>query len=75
MKCKIKCTKCKGVGKFFPPDGITKADMVLCNICKGTGQRPDGYVVRKKETPTKVYLRKSDGLDSLNEKLRGKTLF
>lgn len=63
----MKCTKCKGVGKFFPPEGITKADMKHCNICDGTGERPNGYKTKKQKTKNrrKEYLNKQMGFSEL----------
>lgn len=38
------CTRCRGFGMRMPPEGTTRADMVDCNLCEGTGKLPNGYV-------------------------------
>lgn len=62
----MKCTKCKGMGKFFPPEGTTKSDMKHCNICDGTGERPFWYEPKKqKKGKPKEYMNRKMGLDEL----------
>lgn len=59
-----RCTKCKGLGEYIPPTGMTKADIVKCHICGGTGTLPDDYKI-KKELPRANrarYFNKNDGI-------------
>ena len=65
----MRCTKCRGVGKFFPPEGITKNDMKPCHLCNGSGTLPDSYMPKKdtKKNRAGRYFRKSDGLENVEK--------
>lgn len=64
-----KCTKCKGLGEYIPPNGMTKADIVKCHICSATGILPKDYKIKKDgaRTSKPKYFRKDAGLDQLKE--------
>ena len=65
---KRKCTRCRGHGKYLPENGFTKADMITCKICSGSGVLPEGYVViRNGLKKARTYLPKDSGMEDLKD--------
>ena len=64
-----KCTRCRGHGKYLPENGFTRADMVQCRICKGSGVLPEGYVVNRNglKWANKPYVTKTEGIEETKD--------
>ena len=61
----VKCHRCRGHGKYLPEHGFTKADMVSCKACEGSGILPEGYVINRNGNKRKVI--NSDKIERLEE--------
>jgi hypothetical protein len=60
-----KCTRCRGHGKYLPEHGFTKADMVICKTCEGSGILPEGYVINRNGNKRKIV--QNENLERLSE--------
>jgi hypothetical protein len=59
------CTRCRTIGKVFPPDGSTKADMIICPRCEGTGFVEPRK--RYKQRQKRYYYGKNDLIHTLDD--------
>lgn len=63
---KEQCKKCRGKGHQFKPGGFTKADIIPCTKCNGTGELKAGsQEVKKKSFSRGSHYKRWDGIELL----------
>ena len=63
----ITCKKCRGMGEHLKADGYTKADIIKCAICSGTGIRPaDMKFAKYVKNMKNRHIKRHEGMEDLH---------